>query len=900
MNKRWIFSFLAASCWLGAAYAGNPEPTAFHAKVVPLSQVDSVSFPALNRAAIATEDSVSESLDQPPRYAIPHKVSITPDKDGTWESVDAKTKIWRYVVKTSDATSLNVGFTQFYLPQGSSLLLYSPDGKRARGPFTDADNRSYKEFWTPVILAPEIVIELTIPSAQIPKLELKIGQIGQGYRGFGTGGDKSGSCNMDVACITANDPWQENVRAVAVISTGGSNFCTGSLVNDTAGDTKMYFMTAHHCSITGSAASLVTYWNYQNSICRVPGSVASGAAGDGTLDQFNTGATLRADNAPSDFTLVEMTQPPNPAFNLFWAGWDHTPYSSTGGPGNGDFACTSSSLCAGIHHPNTDEKRITFVADNTTTTSYNTPAIPGDGTHVHSMWDPNPIFPPNPATVIPPQVTEPGSSGSPLYNAQRRYIGQLHGGPSACGATGASLSDYYGRFSVSWEGGGTAATRLKDWLDAGNTGAQAIDGRNLCVAAPVPGNLLAVANGNNKIDLTWDASTGADSYKVYRGDGACPGTNWQMIADNVATPAYSDTTVSGSGTYSYAVTAFTTAETCESAHSDCTAATATGVCTLSPTFAGLTSASSSANETCGVDLGWSAGTSNCSANPVTYSIFRSATAGFTPDAGNRIANCQSGTSFHDSTVADGTTYHYIARAEDDTVNGSGSCNSGNEDTNIVEQFAAPTGPPGPVAIDDMELGGTNWVASGSGAGANFTLVADQSHSPTHSWFSPDAAAIGDHSIATANPLAITASTTFDFWHSFNTETNTGATTFYDGAVLEYSLDGTTWTDILAASGTIPADPSRITTGGYSGVISSGFSNPLAGRMAWSGNSGGFVHVVVNMTDFIGTTAWFRWRLGSDSSVGKPGYWLDDAPAAVGTQCMLDDVIFQDGFESQTP
>ena len=71
-------------------------------------------------------------------------------------------------------------------------------------------------------------------------------------------------------------------------------------------------------------------------------------------------------------------------------------------------------------------------------------------------------------------------------------------------------------------------------------------------------------------------------------------------------------------------------------------------------------------------------------------------------------------------------------------------------------------------------------------------------------------------------------------------------------------------------------------------------------MAWSGNSNGFVHVVVNMTDFIGTTASFRWRLGSDSSVSKPGYWLDDAPAAVGTQCMLDDVIFQDGFESLVP
>jgi hypothetical protein len=76
-------------------------------------------------------------------------------------------------------------------------------------------------------------------------------------------------------------------------------------------------------------------------------------------------------------------------------------------------------------------------------------------------------------------VTEPGSSGSPLYNPAGRYIGQLHGGPSVCGATGDNLSDYYGRFSLSWTGGGTDSTRLSNWLDAVNTGATAIDGLDI-------------------------------------------------------------------------------------------------------------------------------------------------------------------------------------------------------------------------------------------------------------------------------------------------------------------------------------------------------------------------------------------------------------------------------------
>jgi hypothetical protein len=45
-----------------------------------------------------------------------------------------------------------------------------------------------------------------------------------------------------------------------------------------------------------------------------------------------------------------------------------------------------------------------------------------------------------------------GSSGSPLFLKKNGLIvGQLHGGPAACG--GSKLWDFYGRFSVSWDHG---------------------------------------------------------------------------------------------------------------------------------------------------------------------------------------------------------------------------------------------------------------------------------------------------------------------------------------------------------------------------------------------------------------------------------------------------------------
>jgi hypothetical protein len=53
----------------------------------------------------------------------------------------------------------------------------------------------------------------------------------------------------------------------------------------------------------------------------------------------------------------------------------------------------------------------------------------------------------------------------------------------------------------------------------------------------------------------------------------------------------------------------------------------------------------------------------------------------------------------------------------------------------------------------------------------------------------------------------------------------------DGMVLEISINGGSYTDIIAAGGTFVA-------GGYTHTISTCCGSPIAGRMAWSGVSAG--------------------------------------------------------------
>ena len=50
-------------------------------------------------------------------------------------------------------------------------------------------------------------------------------------------------------------------------------------------------------------------------------------------------------------------------------------------------------------------------------------------------------------------------------------------------------------------------------------------------------------------------------------------------------------------------------------------------------------------------------------------------------------------------------------------------------------------------------------------------------------------------------------------------------------VLEISINGGAFADIIQAGG-------NFISGGYTHTILSGFGNPIAGRMAWSGLSGG--------------------------------------------------------------
>ncbi len=547
-----LFLLILGLCLSGQAFAKDrPPPLSWDGnQKSSIESVETLDFGRLDVEAIAAEDQLNEAFGAPPRFAIPNAVSITPLLHGHWAEAGDHS-IWRYRVAAEVATSLNFGFDQVYMPEGAQLFIYTVDAAErgdmdlyeVLGPYSTEINEVHRQFWSPIIQGKDVVIELNVPTRVRDLVSLELTQVNQGYRGFGEAlagyvhtdqlfgegkqsqsdcakdgaGGRSGSCNMDVACLAEDDPWNDPRRSVGAYTRGGTDICTGSLVNNTANDRRMLFATATHCgNLPGNVPSIVVYWNYEWPTCRTPGASEGTQVGP-RPDTINSGASIVAqtDNpfsnnpaltcsAPgncSDWTLLELDDPADPEFDLYWAGWDRrsTPAacSQIGTDGS------TEGLCATIHHPSVDEKRITFVADD-----FFVGNIAGaQGVHWTALWHQDPpivanIPEPQPAS-IPPQVTEPGSSGSPLYTSEQRLIGVLSGGASFCGASPGQLNDEYGGLFHAWDGLGTVDTRMRDHLDPLGGNPEFINGIG---AAPFqlaadPGSATACAT-DGSVDFT--------------------------------------------------------------------------------------------------------------------------------------------------------------------------------------------------------------------------------------------------------------------------------------------------------------------------------------------------------------------------------------------------------------
>lgn len=434
-------------------------PVSFLFPAIDAVDVPVVVMPAVDVDELMREDQAYFEATQEKRlrFGAELPVALNLNNAGRVDLLPAGDRLWRVAVESSGARSLNFIFSRFRLPAGAQLFLYSADRRNLLGAFTEANNQDDGKLGTTLLPGDRVIVEYYEPLQAAFRGEVEIGTVVHGYRDLGLetsgtpnerGFGASGSCNINVNC-PLGDGWGAQKRSAVRIVNGG-DWCSGAMINNTSNNGTPYLLTANHC-YASSISTWVFWFNWQAPTCSNPGSSPA----------YNSlsGSTLKARRSDVDFCLLQLNSTPPTAWDVFYAGWNR-----------GTAAATQTT---GIHHPSGDIKKIS--RDNNAATNGLNSGWGSD--HWRVYWD--------------QAVTEGGSSGSPLFDQNKRIVGQLHGGASACGQSASNLWDEYGKFSLSWDGA-SASKRLRSWLDPTNTGATTNNGYS-----PTGNYALAVGSNGN-------------------------------------------------------------------------------------------------------------------------------------------------------------------------------------------------------------------------------------------------------------------------------------------------------------------------------------------------------------------------------------------------------------------
>lgn len=389
---------------------------------------EGIEMEGYDQALLDREDEINDqNKSQPWRFGYKYDTHISLENSGSWVDVDGG-RVWRVLISCPGAQTINLLLSDFYLPEGGSLYLYDHKKSNRIGAYTSKNNRLEKELGTELIHGEAIIVEYFEPTTAFGQGSFIISNVIHGYRSLNTiqkelerGLNDSGACNVDVNC-PLGDGWEDQIRSVAMIVVGGSGICSGALINNTCEDGRFLFLTANHC-LGGSTASWSFRFNWESPEGTESCATFAGSTNPGPpYDQTANGATILANSGGSDYALLEidnMTEENATEWNVFFAGWDRSDLETV-------------TEATGIHHPSGDLKKICR-EDNDPYHDFT------GGAQVWWIddWDQG--------------VTEPGSSGSPLFDQQGRIIGQLYGGAAACSGTDDNDAyDFYGRFGVSW------------------------------------------------------------------------------------------------------------------------------------------------------------------------------------------------------------------------------------------------------------------------------------------------------------------------------------------------------------------------------------------------------------------------------------------------------------------
>jgi hypothetical protein len=373
-----------------------------------------------NAASVTLEplDIRSVTMNAPNQIGVNRSVAVSP-KTRAQKFVNPNgSQIIVIIIKSSGASGIGVHFRNFALAAGDEVYVYGPAADSiVFGPYTNKGPWGSDEFWSGTVVGDTAVIEFYTRTDE-KKKGFEIFEVSHIFPelDWRLRSDQPDvlNCEVDASCY---GDIQKNAVGRIIFNDNGWYLCTGTLLNDVAQDHIPYFLTANHCVPTQAVAQTVeVYWFYQTTSCN-----------SGVLRNWihsPPGANLLATQPSNDFALLRLLN--NAPAGALFSAWT-TGVQSTG---TGVF---------GLHHPGGDlppdlPSYLRRAGGTITSTNANC-ADSGLQNGYKADWTSG--------------TTEPGSSGSGLWNSNGYLVGVLSCGPfpATCNSPDAGYSKFANFYS---------------------------------------------------------------------------------------------------------------------------------------------------------------------------------------------------------------------------------------------------------------------------------------------------------------------------------------------------------------------------------------------------------------------------------------------------------------------
>ncbi len=376
------------------------------------------------------------------QFAFKTDVNIDIAKEAS-SVVDGENIVYRLIINSENAKSLNLIFTSLHLPDNAKVYLFRPDGGEIYGAYT---NRSFSGdvFATTPVSGDSIMIQCEVPVSSADSFSATISAVNVGFdelRLLPNSG-KASFCETDMVCM--DEAVEDQSRSACLIIINGTRYCSGSLIASDD-ETASFVLTSAHCLRDNTnrfdstlANKCVFYFGYSTSICE--------ARFISSYEKSVSGSNVVSSNHGKDMALLKLSQRPPVDYMTFESGWNVE--SAPHGP----------VVC--LHHPNGDLLKISISEDDPMPISFETDGLVGDSHWKIETWAVG--------------VTEIGSSGSPLYDRNGLIIGALSGGNSLCTNKG---DDKYWRLNNVWDDPSSMPNSIMSVLDPYRSGIIRMEGK---------------------------------------------------------------------------------------------------------------------------------------------------------------------------------------------------------------------------------------------------------------------------------------------------------------------------------------------------------------------------------------------------------------------------------------